>query len=250
MNKSKYIYLSAFFVALSIYPIANAYDPITEDLKVIKKNKKEVSWKINSEKSKLHFTIGANPNVTITGYFPNGISGNLLLNNEKSTGEFKVKIATLKSVNQLGKENPVRDMNVVESFFGTKNSSFAKDAVNRVWDSLTGVLDKGVQHASFKIKKVENLKMDSKTNANCVVKGDITLWGKINIPVDFPVKAEMKDNSLEILGDKPATFDLLKVLGDKRDIVFETLKAAGCPHDAGVKNEVSIYLDKIVFDKK
>lgn len=254
MKKSKYfIYLSSIiFLSYSTYAIAGGHDKKVEHKHEKGVHASETKWNINSEKTKLHFTITTKTAVTISGYFPNGSSGEFYINKnkEKSHGEFKVNLSTLKSVNKEGKENPVRDMNVTEAFFGIKNSTIAKDAVNRLWDSLSGVLNKGVQEAVFTVDNLNNFKMKDNTTAQTKIKGHFLLWGRINIPVEFPVTAEMKKNTLEITGLKPAKFNLLSVLGEKnRDTIFETMIAAGCPHEQGIENDVNVYFDKVVLVK-
>lgn len=239
---------SAVLLTTAYTSFSYAADDSAEVYQIKNKGKK---WDINTEKTKLHFTVVSNDSGEFKGTFNNGVEGFLRLANEKSKGSFFVRYSKMVTVNKAGKGNPLRDNNLVEAFFGVRDSKVAKKAVNDVWDKLSGVLKKGVSTAQFEIDKVEGLKLASKKEASCNVKGRVILWDKIEIPAVFPVKAKINNNELEIKGTKPFKFNLVKVLGQNtRNTVFQTLLAAGCPHKKGIQNDISIYLDTIVFDKR
>lgn len=239
---------SAVLLTTAYSNYSYAENSAAEAYKIKVKSKK---WDINTAKTKLHFTIVSGDSGEFKGTFNNGVDGFLKLDNEKSRGSFFVRYSSMVTVNKAGKGNSLRDNNLVEAFFGVRDSKVAKEPVNEVWERLSGVLTKGIPYAQFEIDKVEGLKLASKKEAACNVKGRIILWDKIKIPAVFPVKATMNNNQLEIKGTKPFKFNLVKALGQStRNTVFETLLAAGCPHKKGIQNDVTIYLDQIVFNKR
>lgn len=209
-------------------------------------------WKIAAAETQVSFQIVSNSAGTITGTFAKGSEGWVDISQEKQPqGNFALQLDTLKTHNAKGEGNPARDLNVIEAFFGVRDSSAQGEPVRHVWSKLSHYLQHHVKTAGFEITGMSNLKKnpDGK-QGSAEVQGYLYLWNSLRLPAQFFVTIEQQAEKMTIKSTSPFVFNLEQVLGSQvRSLVFETLLAAGCAHQAGIQNQVSVSLDQVVFKK-
>jgi hypothetical protein len=207
-------------------------------------------WTLDPAGTDVSFTIVSNSAGPITGRFPGGASG--AFDPEKRTGVFAVDLTKLQSTNKDGAPNAVRDTNVLEAFFGARPLSNAalRPSVDAVWERIAAKIKPGVARAALVIDAVEGEAAAPKEGATTegVVNGRLVLWDSVAIPVAFPVTAARTKGVIELKGTAPATFSIEKATGSAlRKALFDTMLAAGCAHQPGISNDVSVSLDKVTL---
>lgn len=209
-------------------------------------------WQIVAAETQVSFQIVSNSAGTITGTFAKGSQGWVDISQEKQPqGNFTIQLDTLKTRNAKGEGNPARDMNVIEAFFGVRDSATQAEPVRHVWSQLSHYLQHQVKTAGFEIAGMSNLKKnpDGK-HGTAEIQGFLYLWNSVRLPAQFPVAIEQQAGTMSIKSTAPFVFNLEQALGSQvRSLVFETLLAAGCAHQAGIQNQVSVSLDQVVFKK-
>ena len=211
------------------------------------------TWSIDPTATTGSFTIVSNSAGVITGKLAGAAAGGFDAKAKKGPkGVVTVDLTKLVSTNKDGVGNPARDTNVIEAFFGARPFANAdkKPAVEDAWKKLAGKLAGGVAQAGLVIDGVEGGAADvkDKKTADGVVNGKLVLWDSVEIPVSWPVKAERKGDVITVTGGAPAQFDIEKVTGSAiRKALFDNLLAAGCAHQPGIKNEVTVSLDQVTL---
>jgi len=191
------------------------------------------------------FVIVSNSAGPVTGRFPNGASGTL---DPTGAGNVEIQLALMKSLDKTNTENPLRDANVVEAFFGVRPSRVMREPVDKAWALLTDKLERSVTRARFEIEKTEGIDVADGTQGEGSMTGNLVLWNKISIPLTFPVSTSRTGNRVELVGTAPVSFDLEEVLGSElRKLLFDTMLAAGCAHQPGIQNQVEITIARAVF---
>ena len=191
----------------------------------------------------ISFLIVSNSAGPITGRFPNGVSGSL---DASGKGSVAIQLDTMKSLDKNDAENPLRDANVVEAFFGVRPSALLPEPVDKAWAAIADKLERSVATARFDISATEGL--DAATGS---MTGNLVLWNKVSIPLTFAVTVTRSGDRLELASSAPASFDLEEVMGaDLRKLTFDTMLAAGCAHQPGIQNKVEITLHKVVLNAK
>ncbi len=208
----------------------------------------EASYELVSAETDISFLIVSNSAGPITGHFPNGASGSL---GADGAGSFNIQLDTLNSVDKEGVENPLRDANVVEAFFGVRPSAVMPGPVDEAWSLLTDKLERSVANARFEVKSTEGLEVEDGASGEGSMAGNLVLWNKISIPLTIPLNISRSGDRVEISSTAAASLDLEEVLGtDLRKLVFDTMLAAGCAHQPGIQNKVDITIGKAVFTVK
>lgn len=204
-------------------------------------------YQVVAAETDVSFVIVSNSAGAITGHFPQGTAGWLNLSDQ--TGKFAIQLDTLKTTNEEGLEVPLRDANVVEAFFGVRPSALFAEAVDAAWAKLEGMLPRNVALAGFEVTGLEGVDA-SLPESSGSINGRLVLWNKVNVDASFAVKAISAEGRLELSSSEPVTIDLAEVLGENlRNLVFETMLAAGCAHQPGIQNQVAITLEKVVLQK-
>jgi hypothetical protein len=207
-------------------------------------------WIVDAEQTVVSFTIVSNSAGPITGKFEKSATGSF--DPKKRTGSFAVDLTKMTSTNKKGELNPVRDTNVIESFFAARpfaNAALA-GAVADVWKRLDGKIASGVGTARLDIDNVEGAAATPKDGApvDGVVNGKLVLWDSIAVPVSFPVTVTKTKDDVEVKGTAPATFNIEAATGTPiRKALFDAMIAAGCAHQPGIQNDVAVSLDRVVL---
>lgn len=210
------------------------------------------AWTVDPASTTVAFTIVSNSAGPITGRFPNATSGSI---DEKSgRGVFTVDLTRMVTVNKDNATNAVRDSNVIEAFFAARPFSIEerKQAVADVWSGLAGKIASGVSSAALVVDSVEGgaTKVKDGETADGVVNGKLVLWESVEVPVSFPVTASRKGDAIEVKGTAPSTFNIEKATGSAvRKKLFDTMLAAGCAHQPGIQNDVSVALEQVTLKK-
>jgi len=203
-------------------------------------------YEIVTAETEFHFEIVSNSAGPIRVWFPEGVSGNL---NDDGTGTVTVQLDKMYSLDQNDLENPLRDANVVEAFFGVRPSAIFPAQVDEAWQKLTGMIQRSVPNARFEITKSEGIVSGDATTGSMT--GNLVLWNKISVPLTLPVSVTRSETGIELASTEPVSFDLIEALGaDLRKLTFDTMLAAGCAHQPGIQNEVTITLDKVILAKR
>ena len=205
------------------------------------------TWAVDPAATSVSFTIVSNSAGPITATFPGGAAGALDAKSKK--GVFTVDLTKMTTTNKDGALNPLRDTNVIESFFGARPFANAalKPAVDTAWQKLDGKIASGVAKAGLVVESVEGI-TDVKPGASGegVVNGKLVLWDSVEVPMSFPVTVTRAKDVLEVKGTAPATFDIEKATGSPlRKALFDAMIAAGCAHQPGIQNAVTVNLDKV-----
>lgn len=209
------------------------------------------AWLVDPAATQVSFTIVSNSAGVITGTFPNGAAG--AFDAKARKGVFTIDLTKMTSVNKDKVANPVRDTNVIESFFAARPFANAalKDAVAAAWQPLDGKIASGVSRAALVVDAVEGADVKDGATGDGVVNGKLLLWESVEIPVSFPVTIARKGKTIEVTGKGPASFDIEKATGSKlRKSLFNAMIAAGCAHQPGIKNDVTVSLDKVTLTQK
>jgi len=192
--------------------------------------------------TEMHFVIVSNSAGPVTVRFPGGLSGEL---SEDGTGKVDVQLDKMYSLDQNKLENPLRDANVVEAFFGVRPSAVFPEKVDEAWSKLSGMIERNVATATFEITASPGLMGDADTGS---LDGKLELWNTIEVPLSLPVSIARTGDRIEVSSTEPVSFDLEEVLGSElRKLTFDTMLAAGCAHQPGIQNKVEITIDKAVF---
>lgn len=206
------------------------------------KTPQAVSYTLDSAATDVQFLIVSNSAGPIVARFPEGASGSL---DASGKGSLSIKLDTMHSLDQYKAENPLRDANVIEAFFGVRPSAVMKEAVDTAWTHLEGKLDRNVATARFDVSALEGM-----GGGAGKLTGNLVLWNKVSVPLSFPVNVTATETGLELVSTESVSFDLEQVLGaDLRKLAFDTMLAAGCAHQPGIQNKVDITINKAVFKK-
>lgn len=207
------------------------------------------SFVINTEETDLHFHIVSNSAGPIRGMFPKGVSGSL---DQDGKGSLSIDINTLYSLDQNDLENPLRDSNVVEAFFGTRPHPFFAEKVDAAWALIGDQLQRGLNTATFEVTSATGLgNLADGASETGQITGSLKIWNKIEVPLAFDVAMARTGNRVEVTTETGPTFNLETVLGaDLRKLAFDTMLAAGCAHQPGIQNDVTINLTKVIFEIK
>ncbi len=204
-------------------------------------------YHVLADETDISFVIVSNSAGPVTGRFPEGVTG--WLNFSDGSGKISVQIDTLKTAATDGLDNPLRDANIVESFFGVRPSAILPEPVDAAWAKLEGMLMRNVANAGFEVTGIEGVDA-AQTESAGSVSGRFVLWNRISMDLSFAVNANGEEGRLVLSSSEPVTIDLVQVLGeDLRNLVFDTMLAAGCAHQPGIQNQVAITLNKIVLQK-
>jgi hypothetical protein len=206
------------------------------------------AWVVDAAATSVSFTIVSNSAGPITATFPGGAAG--ALDGKTRKGVFTVDLTKMSSVNKDNVVNPARDTNVIESFFAARPFANAalKDAVAAAWQPLDGKIQGGVARAALVVDSVEGADVKDGATADGVVNGSLLLWESVKVPVSFPVSVSRKGKTVEVTGKGPASFDIEKATGSKlRKLLFDAMIAAGCAHQPGIQNTVTVSLDKVTL---
>jgi hypothetical protein len=209
------------------------------------------TWVIDPATTTVSFTIVSNSAGPITGVFPGGAAG--ALDAKASQGVFSIDLTKLTTSNKAGARNPVRDVSVIESFFGARPFANAalKAAVDGAWQKVEGKIARGVATAAFVVDSVEGAAANPKVEAAAdgVVNGRLMLWDSVSIPLSFPVTASRTKDVMQVKGTAPAIFDIERVLGSPlRQALFDAMIAAGCAHQPGIQNAVTVNLETVTLE--
>ena len=218
----------------------------TPDEPVVETKAQPSGYALESGETDISFVIVSNSAGPITARFPNGCEGSL---DASGVGSFTIQLDTMKSLDQNDLENPLRDDNVIEAFFGVRPSKIFPEPVDKAWALLTDKLERSVAKARFEVSATEGLAAlaDGGSGAGSMT-GNLVLWNKVSTPLVFPVNMTRSGDHLEMTSTAPASLDLERVLGpDLRKLIFDTMLAAGCAHQPGIQNTVEINLHKVVF---
>ncbi|MDJ0835455.1 MAG: YceI family protein [Acidobacteriota bacterium] len=200
-------------------------------------------YELDSAETDVSFMIVSNSAGPITARFPKGVSGSL---DASGKGTVSIQLDTMYSLDQNNLENPLRDANVIEAFFGVRPSAILPEPVDKAWEALAGKIERSVATARFEISEATGL--DTATGN---LTGNLVIWNKISVPLTFAVNVTRADNRVELTSTAPVAFDLIEVLGaDLRKLTFDTMLAAGCAHQPGIQNKVEISLNKVVMNAK
>ena len=204
-----------------------------------------VRYELIGAETDLRFVIVSNSAGPVTVRFPGGLEGAL---GEDGKGSFSIQLDTFKSLDQNNLENPLRDSNTVEAFFGVRPSAIFPAEVDAAWEKLTGKLERSVAKAQFEVTESDLIGSDA---ANGTLSGNLKLWNTVSVPLSFPVSVTRAEGRVEFASTAPVAFDLEEVLGsDLRKLTFDTMLAAGCAHQPGIQNKVEITLDRVVLARK
>jgi hypothetical protein len=211
------------------------------------------SWEVDPAATAVSFTIVSNSAGPVTGHFPGGAAG--ALDAKGKGGVFTVDLTTMVTTTKDGSKNPLRDTNVIESFFGARPFAQAalKKKVEDAWRALAGKIANGVKTAALVVDSIEGEAAKVKDGAagDGVVNGRLILWESVEVPVSFPVTASRKGKVLEVKGQAPSVFDIEAVTGSAiRKKLFETMLAAGCAHQPGLQNTVSVALETVTLKQR
>ncbi|MCP4504363.1 MAG: YceI family protein [Deltaproteobacteria bacterium] len=214
------------------------------------------AWKIDGDKTDVSFTIVSKSAGPVTGHFPKGTQGFL----KDGKGEVTIDLTKLVTTDKTGAENAVRDARVVHAFFGVPLASAPKDKmeaskaamasqekVDAAWKKLNGVLPTGVTTAAYRISGVEGLdKLEEGKASDIMLHGTLILWDSLETHFVLSLQATKIGKSIAAHSKGLATLHLEKLLGKTtRNLVFETMLAAGCGHQAGIHSEVMINIEKL-----
>jgi hypothetical protein len=192
--------------------------------------------------TEIRFVIVSNSAGPITGRFPDGLTGEL---DADGTGKVEIQLDTLKTVDQNNVENPLRDGNVIEAFFGVRPSAVFPEPVDEAWSALAGKLERSIQKATFEITSSPGIHGTATLGS---LEGNLKLWKTISIPLSFPVSITRSADRMVLTSTDSVTFDLEQVLGSElRKSLFDTMLAAGCAHQPGIQNQVEITLEKVTL---
>jgi hypothetical protein len=219
-------------------------------------------WAVDPASTSVSFTIVSNSAGLVTGKLDNAASG--AFDPKAKKGVFHVDLTKLVTTSSKAgappAPNPVRDANVIESFFGARpfastpaNAANApkKPDVENSWKALTGKIASGVSTASLVVGSVEGAELAKDGASNGTVNGKLELWDSVEVPVSWPVSVEKKGDTLTVKGTAPAKFDIEKVTGSAiRKALFDNMLAAGCAHQPGIQNEVSVMLDQVTLKEQ
>lgn len=209
------------------------------------------AWTVDPANTNVSFTIVSNSAGLITATFPGAAAGAFDAKSRK--GVFTIDLTKMSSVNKDKVANPLRDINVVESFFAARPFANAalKDAVAAAWKPLDGRIASGVSRAALVVDSVEGADVKDGATADGVVNGKLLLWESVEVPVSFPVSVTRKGKTIEVIGKGPSSFDIEKATGSKlRKMLFDAMIAAGCAHQPGIQNDVTVSLDKVTLTQK
>lgn len=210
------------------------------------------TWAVEPTATTVAFTIVSNSAGPITGRFPNATGG--AFDEKAGKGVFTVDLTKMVTVNKDNAPNPVRDSNVIEAFFAARPFAIAdkKQAVADTWAALAGKIASGVATAALVVETVEGavLAVKDGQSADGVVNGKLVLWESVEVPVSFPVTASRTGDAIEVTGTAPSTFNIEKATGSAiRKKLFDTMLAAGCAHQPGIQNDVSVALERVTLKR-
>ena len=219
------------------------------DHKVPAAPKGKGTWAVDPASTSVSFTIVSNSAGPITGTFPGGAAG--AIDEKTKKGVFTIDLLRMTTTNKAGAANPVRDTNVIESFFAARpfGNAALKPAVDSMWKKLDGKIAGGVAKAGLIVETVEGIdSVKDGATGHGVVNGKLVLWDSVQVPVSFAVTVSRLKNILEVKGTAPATFDVEKATGSGlRKMLFDAMIAAGCAHQPGIQNAVAVNLDKVTL---
>ena len=220
------------------------------------------SWTIDGDKTEVSFTIVSKSAGPVSGTFPKGVKGYVAANGK---GEVTIDLSSLVTTDKTGAGNDVRDARVVHAFFGvplaaatSEKAAASKTALSNLekveaaWKKLEGVLAPGVKQAAYRISGVDGLdKLVDGKEGSLMLHGTLVLWDSLETHFMLPLKATKTGKTISASTKEAATLNLDKVLGKTtRDLVFETMLAAGCAHQAGLESAVSISIPKLHLEQK
>ena len=203
---------------------------------------------IDPEGTEISFVIVSNSAGAVTARFPKGASG-WIRPGDAAEGQFAIQLDTMKSTTADGLENPVRDSNVVEAFFGVRPSALFPEPVDKAWEAIGDRLTRNVAKAVFEVKAVSGISdlADRATGPGSIT-GNLVLWKTISTEVTFSFNATRSGNAYHLHGTAPTVINLEDILGPElRKLAFDTMLAAACAHQPGIQNEVAINLHRVVL---
>jgi hypothetical protein len=221
------------------------------------------TWSVDAATTSVSFTIVSNSAGLVTGKFDNAAAG--AFDPKAKKGVFGVDLTKLVTSSvpkgaTAPAPNPVRDANVIESFFGARpfastpaNAANApkKGDVDNAWKALAGKIASGVSTASLVVDSVEGAELAKDGTSNGTVNGKLELWESVEVPVSFPVTVEKKGDTMTVKGTAPSKLDIEKVTGSAiRKSLFDNMLAAGCAHQPGIQNEVTLNLDQVTLKEQ
>lgn len=197
----------------------------------------------------ISFVIVSNSAGPITARFPNGTAGSL---NSEGKGTFTVQLDTMKTLDQNDLDNPLRDANVIEAFFGVRPSAVLPEPVDKAWEALAGKLERSVAKARFEVTDTSGLiDLAAQSGGSGSLSGNLVLWNKISVPLTFKTQMNHHGEKITLSSSEAVTIDLEEVLGaELRKLAFDTMLAAGCAHQPGIQNQVAISLNKVTLALK